>query len=110
MSGGVTLAGTIAAIAGAAFIALIAGVLGWPARVALSVFLGGIAGSTIDSLLGAALQTRRWCDHCARATERLIHDCGTATRHSRGLAWLSNDAVNFVCGAAGGLLALSITG
>jgi len=110
MSGGVTLAGTIAAIAGAAFIALLAGVLGWPTRVALSVFLGGIAGSTIDSLLGAALQTRRWCDHCARETERLIHDCGTATRHSRGLAWLSNDAVNFVCGAAGGLLALSITG
>lgn len=109
MSGGVTLAGTLAAVAGAAFIALIAVFLGWPARVGFAAFLGGVAGSTIDSVLGATLQTRRWCDRCGRETERMIHDCDTPTRRSRGLAWLSNDAVNFVCGAVGGLLALMIT-
>src|SRR5919201_1003154 len=57
MSGGVTLAGTFAAVAGAVFVALIAAVLGWPARVAFAAFIGGVAGSTIDSLLGATLQT-----------------------------------------------------
>jgi uncharacterized protein (TIGR00297 family) len=110
MSGGVTLAGTLAAVAGAAFIAFIAGVLGWPGRVALAALVGGVAGSTIDSVLGATLQTRRWCDRCERETERVVHDCGTPTRRSGGLAWLSNDAVNFVCVAVAGLLALMITG
>jgi uncharacterized protein (TIGR00297 family) len=110
MSGGVTLAGFFASVAGAAFVALIAAVLGWSARIAIATFIGGVAGSTIDSLLGASLQTRRRCDRCACETERIVHDCGTPTRRSRGLAWLSNDAVNFVCGAVGGLLALMITG
>lgn len=110
MSGGVTPAGTLAAVAGAAFIAVIASVLGWPGRVALAALVGGVAGSTIDSVLGAALQTRRWCDRCERETERVVHDCGRPTRRLRGLAWLSNDAVNFLCSAVAGLLALMITG
>jgi len=110
MSGGVTLAGTLAALAGAAFVALLAMVLEWPGRVALATFVGGIAGSTIDSVLGATLQTRRRCERCDCATERATHDCGTTTQHVGGLAWLGNDAVNLICGATGGLLALAITG
>ena len=110
MSGGVTLAGTLAALAGAAFVAVLAVLLEWPARVAFAAFVGGVAGSTIDSLLGATLQTRRRCDRCDRATERMMHDCGTSTRRVGGLARLGNDAVNLICGAAGGLLALVITG
>src|SRR5205085_12683644 len=96
--------------AGAAFIAVIASALGWPGPVALAALAGGVAGSTIDSVLGATLQTRRWCDRCERETERVVHDCGAPTRRSRGLAWLSNDAVNILCSAVAGLLALMITG
>ena len=110
MSGGVTVAGSIAAIAGAAVVALLAVALAWPARVALAAFLGGVAGSTLDSLLGATLQLRRRCDRCDCDTERAIHDCGAETRRAGGIAWLGNDAVNLVCGAVGGLLALAITG
>lgn len=110
MSGGVTLAGTTAAVAGAATVALIAVGLAWPARAAFAAFVGGVAGSTLDSLLGATLQLRRRCDRCDCETERTIHDCGTATSHASGIAWLGNDAVNLICGAAGGLLALAITG
>lgn len=109
MSGGVTAAGSVAAAAGALFVALVAVVLAWPARVALAATLGGISGSTLDSLLGATLQERRWCDQCGRATERAIHDCGGPTRGAGGFNWLDNDAVNFVCGAVGGLIALAIT-
>jgi len=110
MSGGVTLAGSIAAAAGAAFVALLGLALGWPARVAFAVCVGGIAGSMLDSLLGATVQLRRYCDQCDCATERALHDCGAPTRRSRGVAWLGNDAVNLICGAAGGLLALAMTG
>jgi uncharacterized protein (TIGR00297 family) len=110
MSGGVTLGGTLAAVAGAAFIALVAIALSWPTRVAVAAFAGGVAGSTLDSILGATVQSRRWCARCERATERAVHDCGTPTRTSGGFAWLGNDAVNFISGAAGGLLALAITG
>ena len=110
MSGGVTYAGTLAAIAGAAFVATLTLLLGSSMRVALGVLVGGVAGSTIDSLLGATLQARRWCPRCERETERSVHDCGTTTAYSRGLALLSNDTVNFICGAMGGLLALLITG
>lgn len=110
MSGGITTLGTLAAAAGALFVAFVALALAWPTRVALAAIIGGGAGSTLDSLLGATLQQRRWCDCCARATERVIHDCGTSTRRAGGVGWLDNDVVNFVCTAAGGLIALVITG
>jgi len=110
MSGGVTLAGSIAAIAGAAVIALIALALAWPARAVFGAFVGGVGGSTLDSLLGATLQLRRRCDRCDCETERTLHDCGATTSRAGGIAWLGNDAVNLICGAAGGLLALAITG
>ena len=110
MSGGVTLAGSIAAVVGAGFIASIALALAWPARAAFGAFIGGAAGSTLDSLLGATLQLRRRCDRCNCDTERLVHDCGAGTSRASGIAWLGNDTVNLICGAAGGLLALAITG
>jgi uncharacterized protein (TIGR00297 family) len=110
MSGGVTVVGLLAATAGAAFIALTTLALGWPVRVGAASVIGGIAGSTLDSLLGATLQQRRWCDRCNRATERVVHDCGTPTRPIGGLAALNNDSVNLLCGLAGGLIAIAITG
>ena len=106
VSGGITLIGTLAAIAGAGFIAVVAFALGWPARATAAAFAGGVAGSTIDSILGAALQSRRWCDRCDRITERRVHRCGALTRHRGGLRWLDNDVVNFVTSAAGGLFAM----
>ena len=110
MSGGVTVAGTVAALAGAAFIAFVAAALSWPGRVVIASLAGGFVGSTIDSLLGATLQTRRWCDACRTTTERAVHDCGQATRRSGGIPAFGNDVVNFVSGLAGGLLALLLIG
>jgi uncharacterized protein (TIGR00297 family) len=110
MSGGVTIAGSLAALAGAAFVPLVAALLGWSPSIALGAFGGGVVGSTLDSLLGATLQSRRWCPQCERATERIVHDCGTPTRAGRGLAWFDNDVVNILCGIAGGLFALAMSG
>jgi uncharacterized protein (TIGR00297 family) len=104
-SGGVSLEGTLAMIAGAVFIGGLTALLGWTLEVAIRVTIGGIVGAVADSVLGATVQARRWCDTCNRETERLTHDCGAETRALRGLGWIDNDIVNFLSGALGGLLA-----
>jgi uncharacterized protein (TIGR00297 family) len=108
-SGAISFPGVAAAIAGAAFVALAVLTLGWPRNTAVASFVGGIVGSTIDSLLGATVQGRRWCYRCDAPTERKTHACGAATRTVGGIPWLDNDAVNALSTAAGGLLGLLLS-
>lgn len=103
-SGGVTLSGTLAGILGSVTMAIIASLAGWGNSTAIAAIIGGIGGCTLDSVLGAAAQVRRWCDRCTAITERAVHDCGTTTRVVGGLAWLDNDAVNAVSSAFGAFL------
>ncbi|HUQ84267.1 MAG TPA: DUF92 domain-containing protein [Gemmatimonadaceae bacterium] len=109
-SGGVTLPGTLASFVGAAFIALLAWVTNTaPAALAVvAVFVGGVAGSFADSLVGATVQERRWCDACSKATERRVHSCGAPTRVVGGLPGARNDFVNVVCTIVGGTVAAVI--
>lgn len=102
-SGGVTWLGSAAAGGGALLIAAAAVVAGWPTPIFWAALTGGIAGATIDSLLGATLQSRRWCTRCGIMTERRIHRCGRSTDHSRGIAWLDNDVVNAISSLGGGI-------
>jgi len=105
LSGGVTLAGTLASVAGALVVA--AAALSLSPHAFVAVAAGGIVGALADSLLGASVQALRWCPRCERATEREPHSCGTVTQPLRGIAWLGNDAVNLAataCGAAGAIL------
>ncbi|HZK79178.1 MAG TPA: DUF92 domain-containing protein, partial [Gemmatimonadaceae bacterium] len=103
-SGGVTLLGTVAGAIGAIAMGIIALLAGWEIPAMVAAIAGGIGGCTLDSILGGAVQTRRWCDHCNTMTERVVHDCGTTTRVSAGLPWLDNDAVNAVSTTFGALL------
>ena len=105
-SGGVTLQGSLATIAGAVFIGGLAWAFGWDGRIALAAAAGGVAGAFADSLIGALLQVSRRCPRCDIATERAIHRCGAPTEITGGLAWLDNDAVNLACALVGGLLAV----
>ena len=79
------------------------------ARLAIAAVIGGIVGSVGDSLIGATLQSKRFCDRCRRWTERRVHACGFRTRHARGFYWLSNDLVNVACTFLGAAAAV-VTG
>jgi len=107
-SGAVTLLGSAAGIAGAAFIAAEAALASWPVSFAAGA-LGGVAGALTDSILGATIQARRWCAACAVSTERKVHGCGAGTSHAAGMRGFDNDVVNAVCSAVGALVALGVS-
>ncbi len=120
-SGGVTLEGSLAALAGGTFIGLTAFML---VQIAALLTLGrwlwsdwilipvaaisGLAGASFDSLLGATVQAICRCDRCGVETERRVHRCGQATRQVRGLHWLDNDWVNFLASVAGAAVAAGL--
>ncbi|HZO94033.1 MAG TPA: DUF92 domain-containing protein [Candidatus Baltobacteraceae bacterium] len=125
LSGGVSLPGTLAEIAGALWIGLVAlaGALlayrfmvapyltpdpGPLAPLLLAVPAGGVAGATVDSLLGATVQELRWCPVCERACESDPHACGTPTTLHRGVRGVSNDVVNVLATLAGAAVAFAL--
>jgi hypothetical protein len=87
LSGGITMQGTLAEGAGAAFIAACAR---WSALAPfIPVAMGGIAGALLDSILGATMQHRRFCPTCARICVTEVHRCGKSTVPHAGCQLLS---------------------
>ena len=132
LSGGITLPGTLAEIAGALWIGAV-GLAGiglaymfspfdsgisyrgafYPAPGAMmlrlvAIPIGGMVGATLDSVLGATVQELRRCDACERVCETNPHDCGGPTRRVRGLPGFSNDIVNLTATAAGAAVAFAL--
>jgi uncharacterized protein (TIGR00297 family) len=106
LSGGVTPLGLAATIGGALCVALVA----WSASNAplWGVAAGGVAGALLDSVLGASLQSLRWCPSCTCDCETRVHACGSVTVLRRGSGWLENDAVNFAATLFGAIVAALI--
>jgi uncharacterized protein (TIGR00297 family) len=111
LSGGITAAGTLAEIAGALWVGIVAlpclALTGVPgaARAVLAATLAGVIGATLDSILGAGAQELRRCDACNRACETDPHVCGAPTRLVRGFRWISNDVVNLAATITGAAVA-----
>jgi uncharacterized protein (TIGR00297 family) len=103
-SGGLSVAGSVAMLAGASFVALIALSLGLT-TLPLAIAVGGVAGALADSALGATVQERRWCPTCSMGSERLVHTCGASTSLVGGAPWMGNDTVNFLSTVVGGAVA-----
>lgn len=101
-SGGVTVAGVLASIAGAALVTAFANL---PLRYFALLIAAGVAGALADSLAGAVLQRRLWCDACGKATEMSIHTCGNPARRIGGLSFVENDAVNLLATVVGAAVA-----
>ena len=106
-SGGVTAAGLLASIAGAAFVTYLAGL---NSRYFVWITAAGVLGAVADSFAGAILQKRLWCDACGKMTEMDMHSCGTQTRRIAGLAFMENDAVNLLATVVGAAAALLLVG
>ena len=106
-SGGVSLMGTLASLAGAFVIALPAAFFTDNWSLIPIISLAGLSGSLVDSFLGATVQAMYYCPTDKKETEKHpIHTCGTRTLHIRGWKWLDNDWVNFVCALSGVVVAL----
>jgi len=116
-SGAVSLGGTLAAVAGAGFIALVfvAAELAVEARdaaalvrPALAALVGGVAGSFADSLLGATLQAQFRDARLDKPTEKSRDADGHPNALTSGLRWMNNDLVNFIASIAGAAVSVVI--
>lgn len=106
-SGAISARGILASVAGALMIGGITLFVPESSiRITLLVMLAGIAGSVLDSLLGATVQERRFCPSCQLATESNPHSCGFPSLIVGGINGFNNDIVNLTCIIFGTLVAL----
>lgn len=104
-SGGITLLGSVSALAGASLIAGIAAFFRTEVIALWLIALAGFFGSLVDSLLGATMQGIYYCETCQKETEKHPqHTCGGQTILIRGWNWLNNDWVNMFCTLSAAIL------
>lgn len=97
LSGGISIAGTLAAIVGSSAIAVISAIFFVELRntsLVLIITIGGFAGMLLDSILGSRLQARYTNINGQHSDVPL-----EGFRLSRGWPWLNNDAVNLLSNA-----------
>lgn len=106
-SGAVSGTGLMASFAGAGLVALLTVLssISSPVPVVVAIMIAGFAGGLVDSLLGATIQERRYCDHCGTHTESNPHRCSTTTRIIGGVSYVNNDVVNIACAFTGAIIA-----
>jgi uncharacterized protein (TIGR00297 family) len=103
LSGGVTVIGTLAAMAGSLATMLSGysaagidfGLQQFQLKFWLAAVNAGFAGAILDSMIGGSIQAMYRCNVCERMTEKKRH-CGLPADHIRGWRFINNDMVNFI--------------
>jgi uncharacterized protein (TIGR00297 family) len=109
-SGGVSLLGYAGAFLASLVIGVMAlalGVMKTSPMILLFCVVGGVAGATADSFIGATLQRKGFCTVCQRRTEELTH-CGEKTEMTGGVTFIENNFVNIVATIVGGAVSLAL--
>jgi uncharacterized protein (TIGR00297 family) len=106
-SGGLSLLGSSIGGLGGIIIG-VSGILwvdpGARVQTILIVAFSAVLGAFLDSLLGATTQAQYQCSICLSRTERSSH-CEIPAIRVRGVRFITNDTVNLVCTASGGMMA-----
>ena len=96
LSGGVSLLGTISALAGCLLMCFVSFIFfGISAKVIIAVLVIPMLGIVIDSILGSLVQAKYKCAVCGKNTEKTVH-CGQKTTPVGGIKLINNDAVNII--------------
>ncbi|RPI71661.1 MAG: DUF92 domain-containing protein, partial [Ignavibacteriales bacterium] len=110
ISGGISLPGILASIAGAVVIAVTS--LPWLGSNFqinfLILTLAGFTGSIADSMFGSSIQARYKCVVCKNITESKTH-CSRNAILIKGTEFINNDAVNFGAGVSGGVFSFFLS-
>ena len=104
-SGAASALGSAASALGAAAVAALGGLLSHPVTV-VAGFAAGIAGSLVDSVLGATVQARFVCSSC-HATVEERHHCDRRTEPVAGWRWMDNNVVNICANVTGMVVAFT---
>lgn len=105
-SGAISPLGSAATVAGALAVGCFGALYGGLAMVPVGL-LAGIAGSMVDTLIGASVQARFVCGSCGATVEDPLH-CSAPTQPSSGWRWVDNDVVNACANATGMVTGLAI--
>lgn len=107
-SGAISLLGTLAGMAGSLLIALLSYFL-FPMSysTALLIFIFGLLGNFIDTMMGAYIQAVYRCKKCDLETEKISH-CNQRTEKIRGFTILNNDVVNFLSSLIAAILGIML--
>ncbi len=108
ISGGVSLAGSLAALIGSICIGLLWLLSSRCGRgEAALVAAVGFIGCMFDSVLGSCAQVRYRCTCCGKVME-LDEHCGAACIKEKGIVWMNNDAVNLLSNIFALVMALAV--
>jgi len=97
-SGGITLAGSLAGVAGAVLVAAIGSQL--RPRELIAASIAGVAGMLLDSVLGATVQAS-----FRRPDGSTTEEPDRGARLTRGVGWITNSVVNLLATLAGAVVA-----
>ena len=104
-SGGVSLQGTLGALIGAMIVTISAVIVNsseFSFPLIALIISSGLIGSLIDSFFGATIQAQ-YQTSSGKLTEKTTID-GVKTTMVRGIRWIDNDVVNWVCAFSGAIV------